>query len=199
MEKNKTPDLARSPSWIKLLPRNRSGAMEMSVGTIVTIVLLMSVLVLGIFLVQKIFGGATGAIDSINTEVENEIQKLFSDEGKPIAIYPPSRDIKIKKGDDPKGFAFSVLNKGVNEAEFEYEVLVNDISKCGTLTQEEAQDFLIGGSGIFSLGPGNSLDLPRLVKFDVPDTAPPCTMTYSIRITKNGGAYTGGDLFVTIK
>ena len=36
----------------------------MSVGTIVTIVLLMSVLVLGIFLVQNIFRGATGAIDS---------------------------------------------------------------------------------------------------------------------------------------
>ena len=35
--------------------KSKRGAMEMSVGTIVTIVLLMSVLVLGIFLVQKIF------------------------------------------------------------------------------------------------------------------------------------------------
>ena len=38
---------------------NKKAAMEMSVGTIVTIVLLMSVLVLGIFMIQKIFSGST--------------------------------------------------------------------------------------------------------------------------------------------
>ena len=66
---------------------NSKGAMEMSVGTIVTIVLLMSVLVLGLFLVQRVFSSGTGAIDSIDSQVQNEIQKLFSEEGRTIAIY----------------------------------------------------------------------------------------------------------------
>ena len=43
--------------------KSKSGAMEMSVGTMVTIVLLMIVLVLGIFFIQKIFGAGTNAID----------------------------------------------------------------------------------------------------------------------------------------
>jgi len=177
----------------------KKAAMEMSVGTIVTIVLLMGVLVLGVFLVQNIFSGATGAIDQINTQVENEIQKLFSDEGKSLAIYPTSRDITIKKGDDPRGFAFSVLNKDVEGAEFTYEITADDVSKCGSLSKEEAENFLIGGSGSFQLGPGNALELPRLVKLGVPETAPPCTIIYYINVDKEGSPYTGGEIFVTIK
>ena len=179
--------------------KNKKAAMEMSVGTIVTIVLLMSVLVLGIFLVQNIFSSATGAIDSINTEVESEIQKLFSDEGKKLGIYPTSRALTLKKGDDPKGFAFSVHNKDVENADFTYTVTADDISKCGSLTESEAENFLLGGSGSFSLGAGDSLELPRLVKLDIPETAPPCTIIYLIDVKKDGDSYAGGEIFITIE
>jgi predicted PurR-regulated permease PerM len=90
--------------------KSKSGAMEMSVGTMVTIILLVCVLVLGIFFIQKIFGAGTNAIDSIDNEVQSEIDRLFERENKPLAIYPTSRDVILKKGDDPKGFAFSVKN-----------------------------------------------------------------------------------------
>ena len=53
----------KSPVFITTCPikmfSKKRGAMEMSVGTIVTIVLLMTVLVLGIFLVQRIFTSST--------------------------------------------------------------------------------------------------------------------------------------------
>ena len=177
----------------------KKAAMEMSVGTIVTIVLLMTVLVLGIFFIIQIFSGATNAIDSVNTEVEDQIKKLFSDEGKKLAIYPTSRDIKLKKDDDPKGFAFSVLNKDVESAKFTYSLIADDVSDCGSLTESQANNFLIGGSGNFQLGPGSSLDQSRLVKFNVPETAPLCTIIYLIEIEKNGEPYTGADIWVTIK
>ncbi|MEM3091480.1 MAG: hypothetical protein QXU39_02390, partial [Candidatus Pacearchaeota archaeon] len=56
--------------------RQKHAAMEMSVGTMVTIVLLMIVLVLGIFFIQKIFSAGTNAIETIDNQVQNEIQKL---------------------------------------------------------------------------------------------------------------------------
>ena len=49
--------------------------MQMSVGTIVTIVLLMTVLILGLVLVRTIFGGAVENIDNIDQAVKNEINK----------------------------------------------------------------------------------------------------------------------------
>ena len=179
--------------------KSKTAAMEMSVGTIVTIVLLMTVLVLGIFLVNKIFDVGTNAIDSIGTEVENEIQKLFSADGKRLAVYPTSRDIKVKKGDDPKGFAFAVKNIDSEDGTFTYDVIAGDVSRCNSLTKTEAENFLMSGSGSFSLGSGNSLEPSRLVKLDIPKTANLCTFIYVLEIEKDGNPYATADIFVTIK
>ncbi len=182
------------------MKKNKHAAMEMSVGTIVTIVLLMGVLVLGIFLVQKIFKTSVNAIDTVDKEVQSQIEKLFADEGKKIAVYPTSRDITLKKGESPKGFAFSIRNKDVEGAEFTYTIEANDVSKCGSsFTKERANSYLLGGSGSFSLGGGNTLDLARLIRFDIPETAPPCTIIYDLEIERDGEPYTGADVFVTIK
>ena len=182
------------------LIKSKRAAMEMSVGTIVVIVLAMTMLVLGIFLVQRIFGSGERAIDSIDTEVQNQIQKLFGEEGGNIAIYPTSREIILKKGDSPKGFAFSVRNSDVEDASFEFEVIASDISKCGSgFTKERAEDYLLGGSGTFNLGPGNSLDFPRLVRFQIPDIAPPCPIIYNLEIIRNGNNYASVDILVTIR
>ena len=184
---------------------NKKGAMEMSVGTIVTIVLLMAVLVLGIFLVQKIFKSATGAVDAVDSEVQSEIIKLFAEEGAALAIYPTARQITLKKGDDPKGFAFSVKNvDNPDEAEITYNVVANDqdvsFERCGsTFTKSRAESYLLGGSGSFSLGPGDALDLPRLVMFDLPDTAPPCTIIYELEVDRDGVAFRTSQIFVTIE
>ena len=182
--------------------KNRRAAMEMSVGTIVTIVLLMSVLVLGIFLVQKIFKSSINAIDNVDEAINEEIKILFgNDETKGLIIYPTSRQVTLDKNDDvPKGFAFSVRNKDVESAEFSYTIVANDISNCGTtMTKEKANSYLIGGSGSFSLGPGNSLDLARLVKIDVDGTAPPCTIFYVLDVKKGTESYSTADISVTIK
>ena len=71
---NKT---ARMPNSNNFFTKNRKAAMEMSVGTIVTIVLLMSVLILGIFLVQKVFRSGSNAIDSVDDEIQNQIIQSF--------------------------------------------------------------------------------------------------------------------------
>lgn len=183
--------------------KSKKAAMEMSVGTIVTIVLLMTVLILGIFLIQKIFSGSSGAIETINSEVESQIEKLFSNEGRKIAVYPTSQEVTIKKGDDPKGFAFSIRNNDIESATFTYEVEVDpqfDEDKCGSsFSKARGDQYLLAGEGSFELGPGNSLDLPILVKFDIPESAAPCTIIYNLNVKKGRDAYTGAQIFVTVK
>jgi len=180
--------------------KSKKAALEMSVGTMVTLVLLMVFLVLGIFFIQKVSKLGTNAVDTIDSQVQGEIQKLFAEEGRKIAVYPTSREIVVKRGDDPKGFAFSVRNLDVESADFTFSTVASDVSKCGsTFTEDNANNMLLGGSGSFALGPGSALDLPRLVKFIVPESAPPCTLTYNLEINKGAESYTGADVFVTIK
>lgn len=171
----------------------------MSVGTMVTIVLLMIVLVLGIFFIQKIFATGTNAIDTIDNQVQSELQKLFSSEGARLAFYPTSRDVVIKKGDTPRGFAFQVRNNDVEDATFMYETEATDASKCGTsFTKEDANDMLLGGIGEIDVGRGEVSE-GIIVKFIVPETAPPCTIAYNFKVSKDGSSYSGLNFFLTIK
>ena len=179
---------------------NKKAAMEMSVGTIVTIVLLMTVLILGLVLVRSIFSSSTSAIDSIDSSVQNEIQKLFAEEGKLIVIYPTSRQITLKKGKDPSGFAFSIRNPDEGK-DFTYSIQADpayDYTRCGTsFNMEKANKFLLVPSGSFFVKTGSNLDLPGLVLFEIPDTAPLCTIPYTLKI--DDGAHASASVFVTIK
>jgi len=180
--------------------KSRSGALELSTGTMVIIILSMVVLVLAIFFIRQIFWLGTSAVDAVDAEIQSQIQELFAEEGRKVAVYPTSREITLKKGDTPKGFAFSVKNTDVASAEFTYSVSATDVTMCGSgLTQETANGFLLGGSGSFALGPGNTLDFPVLVRFVIPETAPPCPMVYRLTIQKDGVPYSDVSIFVTIK
>jgi len=183
--------------------KNRKAAMEMSVGTIVTIVLLMSVLVLGIFLVQKVFQSGTNAVDQINQQVENEINKLFSEEGQTLAIFPTSKQLTIKQGDS-KGFAFSLFNKNVNGNTYNWEVeslsSFNFAERCGSgMTKEKADMFLIVPAGEISLPGSSQMESPELILFDIPEDAPLCTIPYKLTVNPNKGDPFGATIFLEIK
>jgi hypothetical protein len=183
--------------------KNKKAAMEMSVGTIVTIVLLMSVLVLGIFLIQKIFGGSQDAVDQINDQVQNEIHKLFSEEGKTLAIYPASTEIPLKRG-DTAGFAFSFFNKDVESHSYTWTIeaasTFDFVGKCGSgMTKEKADDFLIISENSFDLGGSTQMESAYNIKFSIPEEAPRCTIPYNFKIERDDGTPYGSPIFITIK
>jgi len=183
--------------------KNKKAAMEMSVGTIVTIVLLMSVLVLGIFLVQKVFSSGSNAVDQIDTQVQDQINKLFQEEGQSLVILPNSREITLKQG-DTSGFAFSINNKDVESHSYTWSVAALDsfdfVSKCGSgMTKAKADDFLVVPSGEFELMGSSQLALPEHVKFNIPENAPLCTIPYKLTIKEDGGTFPGTTVFITIK
>ena len=160
-------------------------------GTIVTIILLVVVLVLGIFFVQKIFGTGNKAIDQIDTQVQNEINKLFTQEGKSLVVYPNSREISIKQG-ETGGFGFSIKNTDRASHYYDYRVEVSSIPSSCSLTEDEANGLIaLGGAGRVpsgggKLGSGQVLDNAVLVKFDIPKEVPLCLLRYDLTIYRDG-------------
>jgi len=184
--------------------RSKRAAMEMSVGTIVTIVLLMSVLVLGIFLIRNIFGGSKDAIDSVNSQVQSEINKLFAEEGKKLVVYPTSREISLKQGKSG-GFGFSVKNIEQGGLPIKYSYVVESseetLRKCG-LTKPQADDFIeLGAADSFELGSGDSLDSAIMVKYYIPESAPLCLIRYNVKVKDetNNKPYTSISVDLEIK
>ena len=85
---------------------NKKGAIELSIGTIVVIVLAMSMLILGLVLIKNIFGGATATVDVLNDKVMGAVSSLFSDEGTDVVVKLGSdQTAKITSGTANFGIA----------------------------------------------------------------------------------------------
>jgi hypothetical protein len=178
--------------------KKKKAAMEMSVGTIVTIVLLMTVLILGLVLVRSIFSGAVENIDGIDQAVKNEINKLFSeDASRKIVVYPSSRFITIQKGTNNLGFGFSIRNVDDESAKFTYTVSASEAS-C-SIRLNEADDFIsLGSKGQITLAAGTFMDDPVFVRYNIPDDAPPCEIRYTVEVLKGTTVY-GSSIDVDLK
>lgn len=164
------------------------GAMEMSVGTIVTIVLLMSVLILGLFLVRNIFSSASGAVDMTDQQLQAEIGKLFGAEDSKLAIYPSSKYLEIKtKNDDAIGIGIRNINNQFNTGtQFSYEVTYRENS-CG-MNQNQAMSLIVLGRTATLTIPEGGLRVDR-IRFSVPEGVPNCIIRYEVTVKKDSALY----------
>jgi hypothetical protein len=173
------------------------GAMEMSMGTIVTIVLLVSVLVMGIFFIQKISKSATGVIDLTDQQLRDQVNKLFS-EDKEIVIYPGTRYLEIKQTTSD-GIGLGIKNLG-NADTFSYDVKATPGNNCpDSFKSEDALNLIsIGGTeeGIELEAGGFAY---RKVLFDIPTGTPLCVVRFSLNVDSTSGRKFGDFFDVKIK
>ena len=169
---------------------NKTAALELSIGTIVVIVLAMSMLILGLVLVKNIFTGATYNVDQLNKNVEAEINKLFNERGDKIVMYLPNNQAEIKQGKS-YGVAFGIKNTVEGESKagrFSYKLQASDVQQGCQLTLQQADRYLIlGSTGAFDLLPGQIRY--NLVKVQPSSSAPLCEVRYDVAIIKDGQPY----------
>jgi hypothetical protein len=169
--------------------KNKNAAMEMSVGTIVTIVLLMSTLVLGLVLIRNISKSSTENINAIDQKVKDQISKMFSEDDLSKVVIYPSRNIVIKKGDSESGFGLSIRNVDNTAGFFSYAI-TQDSSNCGiSKANAESLISLRRTQSNIQLGGGDVLSQPILIVFDIPDTATPCLIGYTLTVKKGTATY----------
>lgn len=85
--------------------RNKNGAIELSITTVIIIVIGVSLLALGLVLVKNIFGGATDSVNSLNSNTMTALANLFGqDDAANVAVkLGPDSTAKIKAGTDSFG------------------------------------------------------------------------------------------------
>jgi len=168
---------------------NKKAAMEMSVGTIVTIVLLMTVLTLGVILVKTIFRGATESVGLTDKAVKDQINKLFSeDKTKKIYVVPPSRQVEIKKGISNLGFGFLINNVDSESRSFSYEIEAIETSCPNSMSLANADKLIaLGRQGNNIVIPADSkMEDEIFVRFEIPDISPACQVRYQIQVFVGG-------------
>lgn len=163
---------------------NKKAAMELSMSTIVVLVLAMSMLILGLVLIRTIFIGAKYNVETINDKVRDQINQLFVEDEK-MVIYLAQQKLDIKQGEN-WGVAFAVKNLIRGEADagkFNYEVTVNNPSEvkrnCGGLSEKESLSWIQAGrEGFLTLTPGETGY--EIIRFSLPEATPLCIIRYTI-------------------
>lgn len=170
--------------------KTKRGAIELSINTIVIIVLAMSMLILGLVLVKNIFDGAKYNVAEMNDKVRGEINKLFVDDIKAV-VYLDNNGAEVKQG-KAFGVAWGIQNTGKSQ-KFTWVVDVADSKveeKCGA-TKEEALSWIsTGGDGDISLTSGDKYQ--DIINFNIPENSvediSTCLIRYRIVINQEEGS-----------
>jgi hypothetical protein len=171
--------------------KNKNAAMEMTVGTIVTIVLLMSALVLGLILTKTIFTNTTASVDSINDQMKSQINDLFGTEGTSFVIRLGNQNTAtVKQGTAnfgiPIGFSPTLPAAwGPNKDNCAYTIKPNTQSECAvkgywpipTIYSSIKTGYQNVQFTSFQVNNGYAV-----IKIDVPATVAPCLQTFSIEV-----------------
>ena len=181
-----------------MLQHNKKAALELSVGTIVIIVLAMAMLIMGIVLVKNIFSGATGATDLINQNVKSQINKLFNDEDTKTVVYLADNSAQVQKGES-YNIRFGIKNviRGGTGAtqDFSYKVSAAEVESGCSLTLTEADGYIALGKTVskIPISPGEE-PKERVILIEIPEDAPLCGVTYDIVVYKGEQ---GGEVYDT--
>lgn len=175
--------------------KQKKGAFELSMTTVVIIVLAMVLLILGLTLIRRIMGTGFNVIDITDKKTMDAINKFLTvGEQEELQFYLPANTAEIPQG-ETFGIAFRFSPE--ETAAYSYKTEVSEVSgltcpKTITPAKAEAQ-IVLGKSG--KLGTINSGDNKLgLIKINMPKTYPlGCEIRYLV--TVSGGGITESEAF----
>lgn len=174
------------------MQKGKRGAIEMSMSTIVILVLAVSLLILGVGFINKIRGTTTSVLDITDQQLKDQISKLFG-EDKKVVVYPDSKIVSIKQG-EAGGFGIGIKNLregSSNNVVFSYEVVVSDLKvqeKCG-VSAEEIEKFMVTGQSETDIPLASGEIYSTKVIFETQVGDPLCTVRMRVNAKANNEPY----------
>ncbi len=178
----------------KNMKRGKKGALELSVGTIVIVVLAMTMLILGMVLVRTIMCGAVGLTGELNNKVRGEINDLFqSTSGEIVCIGSGAEPVSIIPG-QVNAIYCSIQAPQTAEYSLQISSISGDI-----LTEQEIQEWIVGEETWKGrIAPNDKLP-KKVLRLRVPDNAPNDLITLNIEILREGNLVSSQQLDFEIK
>jgi hypothetical protein len=171
----------------KRFVRSKKGAMEMSVNTIVVIVIGVTLLVLGLAFVKNMFERFGGQADVIFGNVENQLSDIATHDQK-LTVQPM---VPVKQGEQAF-FTIWVVNLNDAQGKFSIKAVPSSGNKFGERVSVEFAN------------PSANLDVGEEAGFVVgvasKDNAPLTSGGYTVTVkTEDGRDYANGAFFVKVE
>ncbi len=158
----------------------KKAALELSIGTIVVIVIAVTLLSLGMVFVRKIMCSAIGLTGDINDKVTAEIDRLFGSTGGEVqCIGSAGEPIKMEPG------KMNIVYCGIKaKREAKYSIILEDWGGTG-LTKSELRRWIIQDEWSGTVAPGDETP-KKIIRVSIPDDAPEENIWFTIKIKREG-------------
>ena len=115
--------------------KNKKAAFEMSMTTIIVIVLSVVFLILGLGLIRQIYGSATGSISTVDDKLKTQLTTLFAeDTASNVFVRPEDGLLKVRAGTSDFGFVIggkTLDGNGIpNWNQMQYRLILDPQSDC---------------------------------------------------------------------
>jgi len=155
----------------------KRGAIELSIGTIVILVIAISMLILGIIFVRSIMCAGIGVSEDLSAGVKNEIATLFgADKYGVRCAGEGSQEVKIGSGGKRK---IICIIKTDQQSEYSLKTDVTVLGKGGA-PQSTVEKWILQDEWEGQVSPGGSGTEAVALYLDIPRDAPTTTIQLKV-------------------
>ena len=178
---------------------NRKGAIELSMTTVVVIVLAMTMLALGLTLVRTLFTGAIYTAGTLNDQVKNQINQIFQSETTRVGIISEQGQLNPARGKDQCVWWAIVADTG---GKYDYSFTV-DPAECAQtakgyhLTKQMIESWFIDLKGSKSLAANDRQQY--CLPLNIPRNAPSCLFKVDLETKKDMVIYGSSTVYIRAK
>lgn len=181
---------------------SKGGAVELSISTIVIVVLAVSMLILGLVLVRTIFKTATNVATMSDDALKNQMAKLYGEDSR-LVVYPDTKEVSVSIKDGSGKFGFAMLNNEQGSSKnmkFSYTITAVESTvkkNCNGATVQEMMDKITTPTSDKDITIASGDKSEQIVRFKVATGDPLCLVRYRIDVTVNGEPYSSEQMDVS--
>ncbi|MFH1456405.1 MAG: hypothetical protein ABIF40_05665 [archaeon] len=155
---------------------NKKGALELSMNTIVVMVIAVTILTLGLKFVYDMFADIGEQQKQIQEATEEEIREMFGQSDDPLALLTTS--ITLEQGENAD-LVVAIRNIGSGSGTFSYDIVLDNYPG----DESTALDWIIWTTGDSELTSGKTWS--DAISIDVPNSATLGTYRFTITLNCN--------------
>lgn len=171
-------------------PRGNKAALELSVGTVVILVLGITMLIMGMVVTRSIMCGALGLTKEVNGRVRAELDKLFESTGGEVACLGSGDTVKMAPGET------NIVHcsiKAPEKANYKIEV-ANVGSTASALSKETVQKWVATKTAWEGQVAPGDFDSKKPVRLNIPNNAPEGNIQLQLKVYRNNELISTPDL-----
>jgi len=162
----------------------KRGAIELSMTTVIVVVLSLTLLIMGFVLIRNIMCGAVTLTQDINDRVKEQVNGLFgSTSGSEIACLGQGSEAISIFPDNENWIMCSI--RAPESASYQFNLRVNDALTDKRVGSVLINRWLLTKENKFNVAPGDD-DPRKITRFNIDSNAPEGQIAIDIEVTKSG-------------